>query len=256
MEETMKKRFKSKKIMILCTIVLVAAISTATVLSASSTSFDLNEYSEKNLNEYTQILKEQVEMQEEIGKEALLPELYRIEKGNEIMGESENSSINNSVDYLLEREALYNYAVSKGYKVNDDEVNNAIKAEITDAKSASNYQEIEKACETAGVSFEETMYANFATKQSGLTIDKLYADERAKFLSKNEITDIPVDSDYETEWNSLWDKITEKAVKAFKKTVEYNETKDILKENADIIKNSVDIVETVNGGDVSGESLH
>jgi hypothetical protein len=234
MEKVLKIRGRTIAIVMAVLIVTAALIAAGAYQSREATN-------KRNLEEYAKVVSNQIKLQEKAGVNAVLPELYRNVKSREIMGKTEDVALKSAVEYFLEREALYHYATAQGHDMSDKEVNDFIESQLALAVTAENYDEITEYLAAEGVTLEDSMRADSNMIKINFTIEKLYSAEQDKFLEKYGVKSMAEDEDLYDEWDEYWDKVSEKAMKIFKKTSKYKVAKNLLEENADIIKSSADI---------------
>jgi hypothetical protein len=138
------------------------------VFATAATNNENNENIEEqvaimNQGVYTEsftILKEVKDLVDVLGNDAVLPNVYGICESIMQEGFSETEALEIAEETIIEKEALYQYAVEQGFGISDEEFNIMMDDEIQMFISAVEYPSIQAICQEIGVEFEDAIRAN------------------------------------------------------------------------------------------------
>ena len=230
-------RMKSKKILLLCVCIIIISILFLIIVSASKPDGDNQKSDNKEvLNSFVQLQIGKFERQNVLGSSSTYPDFWYNVNLGEMTGESNKTNIKDAKMQIIETEAICYYAEQNGIIVTDAEIQEQIENIILEGKEADNYKEIEAACESAGISFEEIVNKNKSYYIKQIYVDKVYFDEYKRYHNSESQITTEGFTDGTLEWENEWNTIRDDIVTEFKKTEKYSKLKKALDKDCEIIK--------------------
>lgn len=89
---------------------------------------------------------------------SIFPEYYAVVKEYELSGNSPKQAEKEEIASITENEALYRYALDKGYRVSDKELKERMQKELKDMESTEEYADIQAAYKKEGLSFKDEFW--------------------------------------------------------------------------------------------------
>lgn len=221
-----RKQGKGVKIISLLIVLLVCGYLLLDVGNSKASTIDENEV----LKEYIRVQADAGEMSSQV-ENSPYAELYRSIEELKLAGKNESEAMREAQREYTEKKALCWYAEQKGLSVTKAEVLSYMNNIINEAKTASNYEDISKACKAENTSFEETIYNNEELYGMRCLINKLYEDEYQRFSGNEELNEMR----YE-EWNNEWEKIVTQAINSYKATTQFAKVKVAVSESCKLIQ--------------------
>ena len=98
----MKSLQNTGRIVLLFAIVAVLAIVILMTQTAKG-GVSAQDEGKGTLADYSEALKTELQLKDEMGSDAVLPELYRIQKGQQILGDSDKEALDEAKDSLIRK---------------------------------------------------------------------------------------------------------------------------------------------------------
>lgn len=203
------KMIRSKRTLLILVSVICIALFGA--LSANATEDN------DTLGEFVRIQCEAGEIDENLGDNTVLSEVYDGIESRILSGESTAEAERNAKNDLLLREATYCYAINQGFALSPDELENKFDIFISDMKSAEEYDEIEKYYAANHQTLEDNIYANYHFYETKFVISELYSFYQKKYGDGDSFF---YGKSYET-WDEYWAEVQNVALHDFKQTNDY-----------------------------------
>lgn len=247
-----QKRVKCVKrysIMAICLLLTVSVFYNVTVFGD-----DINDENTAYLKNYLDLQVDKIELQNELDEDSTYPEYYMREKSLELDNISSNEAMEAAEDSIVETEALCWYAKENGIIVSDYDVDKLLNKIIEESKSAENYNEIQEACDSAGIAFETTVYENRLFYEKQLYLDKVYEHEYSKMYPGEKISADNLEN-VEAEWIEAWEKVVLDIVELYKNTDEYKNLNKALRMDKAIIKGELTSAKEIEQADILVDSF-
>jgi hypothetical protein len=213
---------------------------------------DRDEQSSETEEDYVQILNSKYELENIIGFDAILPELYQQVKEKESQGKSTEVACEEAIESILERESMYWYASNKGFTATDAEIQACMDDIITVLDVAVNGEEIKSVCDSMGILFEDIIHASYLTYMRSIVNKKYYDHEKELYMAQNDADTELTDTDQANQtWLEHWKSIKANIWAAYKESAEYELMKNDLSAAATLIRENNDIVNEI----INGQSL-
>lgn len=217
-------------------IVVISLMLIAVVIYAYSNSIeaeDLGDVQVKSqMEEYFKSQKDNIKLSEKLTKETPFDSIYGNVKSRELSGETKNKAIEGAVDDYIEYAAFTWYADENNIVVSDAKVEMHMLDLIAEAKKADNYEEVEAACNEAGMTYEEFVRKNADLYKVEIIKNILYMTEYDKYKSEKGV----VDGD---EFNKEWKIYKEDLISGFKQTEKFEKLKKVINNCVSLIKSDV-----------------
>lgn len=235
-----------KVILILISITLIG-ILIATTHSKNATSHTTSADDGKEyLKTYIQIQKEGIQLTNKLGSDNNYAQIYIDAKTEEkIKGKIKTQAIAVAANQFINKKALVEYAQSRGITCTEQEVNDYIRKIIDYSKDADNFEEIQRLCKDADITYEETYWSNRETYKTDYIIDKLYKLKRSEYMSAHNISS--PSEDEEKEWQKTWEHEKETIVNSYKGNENYKADKLFVEKVSDLyLSNKQENVSAIN----------
>lgn len=229
---------KSKKrLLLLCLCLLIISIFLLIIVNISKDNYgNQKEGNKEALSSFVELQIGKFERQNILGLSSTYPDFWYAVNLGKLTEESNKKNIKAAKIQIIETEAICYYAEQNGITLTNAEIQNQIEKIILGGKEADNYKEIETACESAGISFEEIVNKNKSYYIKQIYIDKVYFDEYNKYHKNESQLTTEEFTDGALEWEKEWKTIRNNIVTAFKKTEKYSTLKAALDKDCEIIK--------------------
>ena len=162
---------------------------------------------------------------EKLGYYSMYPYYYQKVKSMEIEGETEIKAIKLSEKDIIEKNALYKEAVSKGYKVSDSELKTLTEKKIEELKKLRKYDKIKACYEAENTTLEREFKRNRRYNRIYFTLEKWY---NSKNEGMNEAR-MSIPQEFRSNLSQQRNTLEEKIISRFKSTRDYVKLKRALK---------------------------
>lgn len=208
---------------------------------------DISANNADKLKAFAALQVKKSELQSKLGTNSIYPEFSSSIEEEKLLDKSEATAINTAEKALIEREALYWYAVNHGIQLTDEEVQQRIEAAIADAKKAENYDEIAAACKAAGTTFEATMLENKEFYKKEYTNSDLYNAKLSAFSEgKNGL-----DGEQLSAWESYWDNFVDTTISEYKLTRNYTVLESAIATSKELVKKDITDLSRIKASETS-----
>lgn len=168
-----------------------------------------------------------------------------LKQKKKIKGKLKTQAIAVAANQFINKKALVEYAQSRGITCTEQEVNDYIRKIIDYSKDADNFEEIQRLCKDADITYEETYWSNRETYKTDYIIDKLYKLKRSEYMSAHNISS--PSEDEEKEWQKTWEHEKETIVNSYKGNENYKADKMFVKKVSDLyLSNKQENVSAIN----------
>ncbi|MCQ4638190.1 hypothetical protein NE619_15755 [Anaerovorax odorimutans] len=177
----------------------------------------------ENLQSMAEIDAKKIALRKELGDSSLYPDFYAAVEAYRVKGKSKREAIKAVKEDKTRWAALLWYGTEHGKALTNEEINKRLENQIADMKSADNYKEMEQAYEKAGITVEDSMWAEPILYEQSFAIDELYRDLYDPYI-QGELTD-----EESLDWEKYWRKFQEDVTADYRKTGEYEKLEKVLR---------------------------
>lgn len=235
---------RKKLIGLIAVISLVLMAVVIYTYSNGSTAEDLVKIQAKSqMEEYFKFQKGNIKLSKKLLKETPYDSIYGNVKSRELSGETRDKAIEGAVDDYIEQEAFIWYANENNIVVSDAKVEMHVLNLITEAKKADNYEEVEAACNKAGMTYEEFVRKNTDLYRVEIIKNILYMSEYDKYKSEKGVVD-------GEEFNGEWTIYKVNLISRFKQTERFEKLQKAVNNCVTLIESDVTDVSKIKNKDI------